>query len=579
MLCNTLCRGQAAGAAVALDHHVSTTDPRIHRRLSSLPAFMSLPNLSPLPALQARTGALASPTAGSASPTNLAVLEVPVSPSHDHDPTGSTSPSTGGGLAASGGKRSTVVSKTSFQLAHPPPAIKHRERFNIRPKILLQLQHTSDATRPTPVFDVVPSYVFAPKLARKFSSIFKGKDGLGADDLVIVNSQKYDSSDGLKGHTDSASDEDSWDAREVVAAICQPKRKAIEPEFPTEICLHHNAIWKASPLSTGAYEFVSLDERGNQTIARWVPRPPLVRRRTYNGQDSSNVPLAEQRRFTFSIINPNSRRHPVIATLNRSSIDVSDQHSVPSLVSRSQSSNSSQYRETLAPESPGVRFSETEQPKTAMVETDERLRSLILITGIWVAFREGFSPNFQYDRPVDSIAQGVGRSPSHKSRSLSVNITTLGKSRTSNSASPKRELISRTKSTMGNSPSTLPAGSSLQTPSSTGAAFLQRANTRRPALSKKPFHISSIIASTPSGLEKAPVAPQPRESSFGNWTSPRAPTAKPVVPPVRGAQNQRSVHDRIGADRDGVAPSGSAGRKSTKLNKLFGLIRRTSGVH
>lgn len=574
MLCNTLCRGKVADAAAPVEHHVTATDPGIPQCLLALPTFMSLPNSPRLPTLQARTGALASPAVESMSPTNLTGLQVPVSPSHDHDPTWSASASTGGGFPALGGKRSTVASKTSFQLAHPPPAIKHRERFNIRPKILLQLQQTSDATRPVPVFDVVPSFVFAPKLARKFSSIFKGKDSLGADDLVIVHSQKYDSSDDLKGQTDSASDEDSWDAREVVAAICQPKRKAAGTDLPTEICLHHGAIWKASPLSTGAYEFTSVDEAGTRTIARWVPRPPLVRRRTYNGQDGSSPPLAEQRRFTFSIINPNSRRHPVIATLNRSSIDVSDQHSVPSVMSSSQSLNSSQHHQSLASENAGVHVNQTETPKTAMVETDERLRSLILITGIWVAFREGFSPNFHYDKLLDSTAQRMSRSPSHKSRNLSLNITNLGKGRTSGSESPKRELIPTTKSNRGNSPPTQPVGPSPQTTASTGAAFLQRANTRRPASSKKPFQISSTITSTPSGLEKTPDAQQLRESSFGGWNSATPSTAKPPASKKRDAWAQSTRHDRVG-----VNTSGSAGRKSTKLNKLFGLIRRTSGAH
>lgn len=539
---------------------------------------MSPPNSSLFTPLQARTGAIASSPVECMSPTALTVRELPGSSSNERDPRWSAGVSTDGGLPALTGKRSTAASKTSFQLAHPPPAMKHRERFNIRPKILLQLQHTSDATRPIPVFDVVPSFVFAPKLARKLPGIFKRKDALGPDDLVILNSQKYDSSDDLKGQTDSTSDEDSWDAREAVAAICQPRRKATGAEFPTEICLYHGAIWEASLLSTGAYEFVSVDDKGNRTVARWVPRPPLARRRTYSGQQSSTLPLAEQRRFTFSIINPDSRRHPVIATLSRSSIDVSDQYSARPIMSRSQSLNSSQNHEPLTSESAGARFNETQLPKTSMVDTDERLRSLILITGIWVAFREGFSANFQYDKPVDSTAQGTTRSPSHKSRSLSVNITHRGKGRPSIPESPKREAISRTKSTRGSSPSTVPVASSPQTPSSTGVAFLQRANTRRPALSKKLHYISSAIPSPPSGLEKIPGAQQVRESSCETRTSARAPSDRPLVSRKQDPRNQNSTYGQVGADRGGVTPPGSAGRKSTKLNKIFALIKRTSGA-
>ena len=248
-------------------------------------------------------------------------------------------------------------------------------------------------------------------------------------------------------------------------------------------------------------------------------------------------------------------------------------------MSRSQSLNSSQYHEPLAPESAGVRFNQTEPPKTAMVETDERLRSLILVTGIWVAFREGFSPNFHYDKLVDSAAHGMSRSPSHKSRSLSLNLTNLGKGRNPGSESPKRELIPRTKSTRGNSPATLPVESSPQTPSSSGAAFLQRANTRRPALSKKSVQTSSTVTSTSRGLEKTPGAEQPRGSSYGHWNPATPPTAKPMASAKQDAWDQRSVHDKVEANRVGVTPHGSAARKSTKLNKLLGLIRRTSGAH
>lgn len=565
MLCTTFCLGMVADAAAAHRHELSPSDPKYNHDLPGSRGSMSSVNSSPFQDPQARTKTLRSPAIRSAATlnsTNLTALEVPLSQLDDHDPSWSASPRTGRGPQAKGGKRSTVVSKTSFQLAHPPPTIKHRQRFNIRPKMLLQLQQISDATRPIPAFDVLPSVVFAPRFARKFPSIFKCKNGLGADDLVIVNSQNYDMSD----HADSISDEESWEAREIVAAICQPKKKTSGAEDLTEICLKHGAVWEASPLPSGAYEIVSTDEKGSKLTVRWVPRPPILRRRTYNGQDSSNLPLADQRRFTFSIINPDSRRHPVIATLSRSSIDISDKYSVPSAVSRAQSSTSSQDDVLLAPASPHMRLPETESLKPGIIETDERLRSLIIITGIWVAFREGFSSNFQYDKPVGSTAQGTTSSPSPKTRSLSGNITNLGKGRNSAAESPKLDDIHRIKPTSENCPPTSPAASSPLISHSTGAAFLQRAHIRRPDSSKKSLPLAA-------SLERIPSAQKEPKSSFGTCTSARN------LGPFKPVASRNDAPWNQSPDLVAIAPTGPVARKPTKLNKLFGFIKRTSGAH
>lgn len=574
MLSTTFCLGKVATAtAAAQEHEISLPDPQISQRLLAPPALVSLTGSSHSQGPPPRSNILRSRTAGSGNSNSFTVLNVPLSQMDNHNPMWSANASTAHDFPTLGGKRSLVASKTSFQLAHPPPVVKHRQRFNIRPQILLQLQQISDATRPLPAFDVVLSTVFAPKFARKFPSIFRRKDGLGVDDLVVVNSQSYGSPYDLKGQTDSISDEDSWDAREVVAAICQSKKKATGVDDLTEICLNHGAVWEASPLSTGAYEFASVDERGNRIVARWVPRPRMIRRRTYNGQDSAGFPIAEQRRFIFSIVNPDSRRHPVIATLSRSTIDISDQYPVPSAMSRPQSLTSTPKQESWASESSNVSFNGTESSKMVMMETDERLRSLIITTGIWVAFREGFSSNFHYEKPVGSTAPSINPGPCHKARSRSVNMTSIGKARGSTSESLKREHILRMQPTPENFPSTLPAVSSPPILPSTGAAFLQRANSRRPDLSKKPFQAGSIIASTPVSLAKTPGAQPVPKLSSGNWTSARVLNAKPTAFQKRDAWNQDSVHDLII-----VTPPGSAATKPTKMNKLFGLIKRTSGA-
>lgn len=569
MLCTTFGHSIVADAGAAHDHQASPSDTRNYLRQSISPGLMSSIHSFWSQDPQARKQALVSLAAGPIDSTNYPLRHFPASPNETHGQRWSVSASPSRGI-----KRSMTASKTSFQLAHPPPATKHRQRFNIRPRVLLQLQQISDATRPTPIYDVVPSHVFAPKLTRKFPNVFKGRDGLGADDLVIVNSQNYDSPHDSKGRVDRTLNEDSWDAREVVAAICQPKKRTTGTEDRTEICLGHGVVWEASPMSSGAYEFLSIDEEGRRTVARWVPRPPMARRRTHDGPASSNLPVAEQRRFIFSIINPDSRRHPVIATLNRSSIDISDQYSIPPALSRRQSLTTPPVPEPLAPEGPSVRFNESGSRTTITTETDERLRNLIMVTGIWVAFREGFSSNFQYNKSISSAAPGVIPAPSHKARSLSVNITSHGKGRNLPSEYLKRDPTRRTQSATERIPSTFPMTSFPQLPRSTGAAFHERANTCEPRLSTTSPQASRDILSTSSSLERVRGVQQVSQSSIENRGSAPGLSSKPTNPMRKDAWSQSSAHDIVA-----MKSPGSIGRKPTKLHKIFGMIRRTSGTH
>lgn len=477
-------------------------------------------------------------------------------------------------------KKVNVSTKTSFQLAHPPPAIKHRQRFSIRPKVLLQLQQISGATRPIPVLDVLPSVVFAPKLARKFPSVFKGKDGLGADDLLVVTSQNYNSAPLQKGKLEDISEEDSWATREVVAAICQPKKREPNFENTIELCLNHGPVWEASPLPNGAYEFVSRDENGNRTVARWVPRRQLSRRRSHNGHGKLEMSYAEQqRKFTFSIINPTSRRHPVIATLYRSSIEISDRYPIPSDINTPPGSMFAQMPVSI--DGPHTHFEESKiPPTTTMIETDEYMRNLIAISGIFVAFQEGYSPNFQYEKVSTSpspVAQT--KSSSHKGRTVSLNLSSVGSARSLATENPLQQssLYARSSSIK---PSPTAAWSPVSPVSpraySTGAAFLERAKSRRSDLGGNSSRTS------------------PKVFSNGNSTGPDASkrqraraTKKEGTPPSKDLQDQAPLemakiealdfsgfsHSEGPSTAVGLA-AGSAQKSRSRMGRLFGCFRR-----
>lgn len=389
---------------------------------------------------------------------------------------------------------SRTRTKTAFRLCHPPPVRVHKQRLHIRPRVLLQLQRVSKASRPTPIFEVLPSVVFAPRLARHFPRTFQGKAGLGVDDLVIVTSENYEAQEPGSHDVDDLFD-DKWDTREIVAAICQPSKD----DYPygqgeTEICMSHGQSWTASQRRNGTYEFVSTDDCGIRTVARWVPKQPK------SDRTASISSPSEEKKFNFSILNPNSRRHAIIATLDHQTIEISDQYSHPSTSLSSQDSSTPTTSFSSASEglkTPSIGSSVTTRDP---IEVDDALRTLITITGVWAAFREGFSPNFKYGEPTQGLSTSPNLALGHRHRSLSLNANQLNTNQLAIPKSPSHSFsgAKRTRAglqqTVSNSTvplSSYPPFSPPQRSISTGTAFLQRLSTRK--------------SSTPQAIQLSPV--------------------------------------------------------------------------
>ncbi|KIM92683.1 hypothetical protein OIDMADRAFT_139197, partial [Oidiodendron maius Zn] len=168
--------------------------------------------------------------------------------------------------------RRGLRTSTTFQLAHPAPTLTQKQRLiHIRPRLLLQLQRLSPGSRPEPTIDVLPSAVAFPRLVRKLPRMLRGKAVLGMNDVLLVRSEEYDRPDNATmGSADSG--EESLSNREILAVICQMPKDAGSPQGKTEIVLRDGSVWVAMPLPNGLYEFVTVDENGNRTIARWVKR-------------------------------------------------------------------------------------------------------------------------------------------------------------------------------------------------------------------------------------------------------------------------------------------------------------------
>lgn len=265
--------------------------------------------------------------------------------------------------------KKTSRPKTQFSICHPPPESKVKQRLHRRPRSLLQLHRLSPSARPLPAFEVIPSANFSVRLTRAITRVFKAKHGLCPNDLVIVKAEKY-----------TKEEEEEQEARDVIGLICKGRRdEEKNPAGKATIHMASGKVWEASCLANGAYEFCTTDEHGLGRTVRWVPR-----------KDKSGK-MNPQRKFNFSTISPNSRRHPVIAYLKKTGLDINDKYKVPEPSTNTPMGSPS--KSTTALED----AMDEEYMNQEHCETDDQLREIITMTAIWVTFKEGWSPSFRYE--------------------------------------------------------------------------------------------------------------------------------------------------------------------------------------
>lgn len=282
-----------------------------------------------------------------------------------------------------------VRPRTRFVLAHPPPIARSKQRLSARPRMILQLQRASDGSRPLPVFDVISSTSFASRFAHSIPKMMKGEKSLSTDTLAIVRSERYSQDLMVHGETtDDSGDEAANHSRDFLGTISYGKKGEDGSFNQDEICLENGLIWKATCLKEGTYEFTGKYHNGLKL--RWVSRKsPRTKAKRHSLSQPSTEPASS--RFTFSIINPNTRLHPVIATLTGDhKLDILDRF--PTVLSSAMSSPPSS-----PPQSPLSSDFSSESSfsdrlineKSSYMETDDALRMLIILTGIWIMSKEG----------------------------------------------------------------------------------------------------------------------------------------------------------------------------------------------
>ncbi|KAI2629934.1 hypothetical protein GGR54DRAFT_285648 [Hypoxylon sp. NC1633] len=369
-------------------------------------------------------------------------------------------------------RRRAPRTSTTFLLAHPPPKLRSKQRLiHIRPTLLLQMQQLSANQRPRPAIDVYPSSAIARSLIapllKRFPRIAHIKRELNIQDVMLVKSEDYAAQ--VSG-PESDGDEDDLKSRELLGIL-----SPLVTEDKTEIVLADGTVWVATPRFNGtnfcAYEFVSVDSDGNTTTARWVRKQVVAKpvpSTPTTACPTPSSPSAIDYKFTFSIIDPNCRRHPIMATLTNSSLDILDTYTT---VSQSASRYPPTSPMLSAPASPSGEAGSFERTTQSV---EEWQKAFITISAVWVALRHGWSPNC---KPEDfcPLSTSITTSPANagaaaRSRSLSVNTDLSPKASTPESTS-RRKFPGVPRVGDQFVPNALPRRAT-----STGAAFMQRRN-------------------------------------------------------------------------------------------------------
>ncbi|KAL2890271.1 hypothetical protein HOO65_020813 [Ceratocystis lukuohia] len=372
-------------------------------------------------------------------------------------------------IAGGSRRRSTRLSKTGsrFIVAQPPPKVvkKSRRFIQMRPQLLLQIQLVTE-TRPKPMFDVLPSTFVsgstfaAPRLARKFPRLFRVSGNLGPNDLVLARSEDYD----IDENSDAT--EERLDRRDLIAVFSP----VLESE-KTDIVLADGTVWSATALTNGSYDFVHESADGVLTRARWAKRrvihgPATVPENNLGSDEPASY------KFTFSILDPATRRHPVMATVTPTWLEIQDFCYLPD---QPRDSAHLTPRSSVANKGAANVFASNDR---RFLPIDNETRAFIAISSVWVSLQQkgitGATPPRRssirrslsnYDKPQTPASSASSGASSPAQIPVPATAGAMPTSSICSTISQKRASLPAAPQDQGNVP---------RRSMSTGAAFMQR---------------------------------------------------------------------------------------------------------
>ncbi|KAF2739601.1 hypothetical protein EJ04DRAFT_284644 [Polyplosphaeria fusca] len=398
-----------------------------HMPLSLFTSMIRKPGPTDAPSLDASNDSADSPRD---RPDLIAPSSAPSPPSP---------PASSGSLASTEEKpkKRAPRPKTTYNLAQPPPVAGPRQKLHLRPKVLLQLHQVLPSRRPKPVYEVIPFSLLATRSNRRLAHIFNIRDKLGPNHLLIVKAKDYD----------EKTDDEHWGARDVIGIICPAKKDDKDAVVKAEVLMDDGSNWDVTSMPNGGYEFNYTNVNGLPLKSRWVPKASGHSRRVSTMSSTSQAVL-DDKKFSFSTISANSRRHPIIATMTRASIDVLDSYNMPTATSPSTPSSPSAFPTPLAtPSSYMDAFSliGTDNDRHP-IETDAALRRFIIVSGIWVAFSENWSPAYSLSKQAapSPLSTSATFRPAAPARTVSMSFIDSSRSASpASTADEKRGTIPR----------------------------------------------------------------------------------------------------------------------------------------
>lgn len=392
---------------------------------------------------------------------------------------------------------------TTFALAHPAPGLRTKQRrlVQFRPKVLLQLQELGEK-RAVPAFDIVPSSQIAgsfiiPVLAKRFPRMFRAKPNLGQNDLLLMRSENYNiSTPAVPGNDNN----ESIGERDVLAVVSVNRHEGTDH---AELTFRDGSTWFIEAIANGSYEMKRVDGSASPRKGRWVRR--LTPSRTNSMESGIAAPAQPmQDKWTFSILDPAARRHPIMGVLTSTSLEIYDNYNT-------MSPSSSRYPPTKSfgcgigvpleePQSHTV-SAVAEERKTVTVTEDNKM--LMMVSATWISLRQAGWPATANPKMARSISQCCSSQIDHPRASLSDSRESSGEFKPQDGVSHQRR-----KST-GFTPHPQPPVRTL----SAASHFMRRQQEQR----QQEFSQAGSIdgRNTPDSVDK----PTPRKGTMTKLTS------------------------------------------------------------
>ncbi|KAJ6788653.1 hypothetical protein PWT90_06961 [Aphanocladium album] len=309
---------------------------------------------------------------------------------------------------------------TTFALAHPAPGLRTKQRrlVQFRPKVLLQLQEVGER-RAVPAYDIVPSSQIAgsfiiPALARRFPRMFRAKPDLGQNDLLLMRSENYNIS--TPAITEDNEANEVIGERDVLAVITAHHRDATHQ---AELTFGDGSTWDIEIIANGSYQVKKIDGSAFPVTGRWVRRITPSRTNSMESGSVTTTAQLAQDRWTFSILDPAARRHPIQGVLTSTSLEIYDNYNT-------MSTSSSRYPPTKAfggalnmpqAEQQGSSAAVTDERKTVDVTKENKI--LMMASATWISLLQAGWPATANPKMARSMSQCSNALSDYPRRSLS----------------------------------------------------------------------------------------------------------------------------------------------------------------